>query len=164
MAGLGPAIHEFAKTWMPGTRPGMTLPLLLSRSLRVLAEPALGAGMERHVDRRLLGIAPELRDALVVFLERHLELARGDRAADVVNRLFVQIGAAIDRPAAEIDAVVILLHAHLAGRDRLRQPRLDAFVENHVDLTLGHRIEAAHIARSAAEHELATPAFDIFQR
>jgi len=25
MAGLAPAIHEFfSKTWMPGTRPGMT--------------------------------------------------------------------------------------------------------------------------------------------
>jgi hypothetical protein len=30
MAGLVPAIHVFlgAKTWMPGTRPGMTVPLL----------------------------------------------------------------------------------------------------------------------------------------
>jgi hypothetical protein len=24
MAGLDPAIHEFFKTWMPGTSPGMT--------------------------------------------------------------------------------------------------------------------------------------------
>jgi len=53
MAGLVPAIHVFehsfehckAKTWMPGTRPGMTSQLKRRTNTRTLEAPNFGFGL-----------------------------------------------------------------------------------------------------------------------
>src|SRR5487761_789760 len=85
----------------------LTLPPRSSRA-PVLLVPALGAGMERHVDRRLLGVAAQLLEAVIgALLPRHFRIAGGDGGAHVVGDLVRQGGVGVDGPAAEIDGVAV---------------------------------------------------------
>jgi hypothetical protein len=56
MAGLGPAIHVFragkSKTWMPGTRPGMTILLLLARFTGAISTRTLARHPRAEARRR----------------------------------------------------------------------------------------------------------------
>src|SRR5713101_10031850 len=78
------------------------------RPADVLAIPPLGAGMERYVHRRGVGLAPYLRNAAVrARFPRNLRLARGDGAADVVGNVFRKRRACVNRPTAEIERIDI---------------------------------------------------------
>ena len=50
MAGLVPAIHDFlaavAKTWMPGTRPGMTIRLETDHAMRAVKRKPLAVKLQ----------------------------------------------------------------------------------------------------------------------
>ena len=59
----------------------------------MLAQPALGAGMQRHVTWRRVGFAHHRERRIVgAFLERDFRFARGERGADVVGHLVGQRG------------------------------------------------------------------------
>src|SRR5438270_478002 len=70
----------------------------------LLCVPALRTGVERHIERRAVGVLPDMGEPLVgTGFPRHVALARGygvEQASGIVVR---QRGAAVQRPAAEVD-------------------------------------------------------------
>src|SRR5262245_25799117 len=94
MAGLVPAIHVFpstSKTWMPGTRPGMTTSFVgrLSRSRRLLGRDHV---VHVHVGRELPAVSEQviddaslLRHGHPALFERNLELIWRDELVPLVG-------------------------------------------------------------------------------
>src|SRR6266508_1496146 len=90
--------------------------LLLSTSTLVLSIPALGARVEGYVERRLLGVAPDLIEPLeraVVPVDPLSTIV--DRLAHIVDDVVGERGRRIERPATEIDARVIGVQSGVAA-------------------------------------------------
>ena len=75
----------------------------------MLPVPFLGAGMKRDVARRGVGIFAELTDAGVRVFPVDLLFSCQDGIANLVGIIVGQRCAGIDRPAAVVDAGVLLL-------------------------------------------------------
>ena len=70
--------------------------------------PFLGAGVERDVARGGVGVFAELADTGVRILPIDLLFARHDGVANFVSVVIGKRDAGIDRPAAVVDAGVLL--------------------------------------------------------
>ena len=75
----------------------------------MLPVPFLGSWVKRHVARRGVGIFAELTDAGVRVFPVDLVFSCHDGVADFIGVVIGKRGAAIDRPAAVVDAGVLLL-------------------------------------------------------
>ena len=73
----------------------------------MLPIPLLGAGVERHVARRGVGVFAQLADAGVRVLPKHLFSTLIDGVADFVGVVVRQRRAGVERPAAVVDAGVL---------------------------------------------------------
>src|SRR5438105_13960901 len=83
----------------------------------VVAQDLLHPGMKRYIDGRFARVREELAQATVVApCPWHLLLARHDGLANVDNQLFVERFAAVERPAAEVDAGVFAARAWIVAR------------------------------------------------
>src|SRR3954454_21194762 len=98
MAGLVPAIHALLttikerKTWMPGTRPGMTTKRLVRVVLRLVSRAAL----QIHMDILLARKAQKLLDALLA-ADAGLLVAAERRAQEMLRHLVDPNVSRLDR-------------------------------------------------------------------
>src|SRR5262245_33015176 len=79
-----------------------------SQPAGIIAQKLLDARMQRDIERRLARVAEHLSDAAEVGARpRDLVLACHHRLAHVDHKLLVERFAAIDRPAAEVEAGIV---------------------------------------------------------
>src|ERR1044071_7969595 len=83
----------------------------------------LGSWVKRHVARRGVGVFAQLTDAGVRVFPVDLVFSCHDGVADFIGIIVGQRCAGIDRPAAVVDAGVLLLQIFIsAGLDRVFTP------------------------------------------